>query len=184
MRVHDTGLPGVLLIEPAVFEDERGYFLETYRDHRYADAGIATSFAQDCLSFSRGGVLRGLHLQWPRAQGKLVYVLSGEVFDVAVDLRRDSPTFGNWTGHLLSAESRRQMWIPKGFGHGFLVTSDEALFAYKCTERYEPADEIAVRWDDPRLSIDWPNRTPSLSPRDAAAPLLDDIDPDRLPTLA
>jgi len=183
MKVIETALPGVLLVEPAVYEDARGHFLETFRAERYAAHGIAAEFAQDSLSFSRKGVLRGLHLQWPRAQGKLVYVLAGEVWDVAVDLRRGSPTFGRWEGHALSAENRRQLWIPEGFLHGFVVTGESALFSYKCTAPYDPGGELTVRWNDPDLAIDWPVKAPVLSEKDAAAPTLDEIDEARLPTL-
>ncbi|MHC4973456.1 MAG: dTDP-4-dehydrorhamnose 3,5-epimerase [Planctomycetota bacterium] len=181
MKVEPTTLPGVLLIEPTIHRDERGWFLETFRRERYAEHGIAGPFVQDSLSFSRRGVLRGLHLQWPRAQGKLVYVAEGEVFDVAVDVRRDSPTFRQWVGHLLSAADGRQMWIPPGFAHGFLVTSEAALLAYKCTEAYDPGGELAIRWNDPALGIEWPAEGPVLSPRDAAAPLLSEIEPALLP---
>jgi len=182
MKVTPSKLPDVLLIEPRVFRDDRGCFLETFRAARYRDAGIEGPFVQDSLSFSRGGVLRGLHLQWPNAQGKLVWVVQGEVFDVAVDVRRGSPTFGRWVGHTLSAGNARQVWIPPGFAHGFLVTSKAgASFAYKCTEAYAPGCELAVRWDDPDLAIAWPDAAPVLSPKDAAAPLLKEIDPERLP---
>jgi dTDP-4-dehydrorhamnose 3,5-epimerase len=183
MRVEETGLPGVLVLVPDVHEDERGHFLETYRADRCAEAGLPGTFPQDNLSFSRAAVLRGLHLQWPRAQGKLIHVLEGEVFDVAVDLRRDSPAFGRWEGHLLSARNRRQIWIPPGFAHGFVVTAPQALLSYKCTDVYLRECELAVRWDDPDLGIDWPVAEPVLSPRDAAAPLLRDIPPDRLPSV-
>lgn len=179
MKVHETTLPGVLLIEPEVFRDERGFFLETYRAGRYEFAGAA--FVQDNLSSSVQGVVRGLHLQWPRAQGKLVYVPEGEVFDVVVDLRRGSPTFRLWEGHVLSSENQMQVWIPPGFAHGFAATSERALLAYKCTDSYDPACELTVRWNDPALRIRWPIEEPSLSPKDAAAPLLEEIPEDRLP---
>jgi len=181
MKVHTTELPGVLVIEPDVYRDDRGYFLETFRAERYAAHDIPTEFVQDSLSWSREGVLRGLHLQWPHAQGKLVSVLSGAVFDVAVDLRRDAETFGRWTGHVLSAQDARQMWIPPGFAHGFLVTQGPALFAYKSTHPYDPESELDVRWDDPAIGIDWPSAAPRLSAKDATAPLLATIDPARLP---
>ena len=176
MKVEATSLPGVLRIEPDVYEDERGFFLETFRAERYAEHGIPTAFAQDSLSFSRKGVLRGLHLQWPSAQGKLVWVLEGEVFDVAVDLRTRQ-----WEGHTLSGENRHQIWIPPGLAHGFVVTGESALFAYKCTGAYDPASELAVRWNDPDLGIEWPIAEPILSSKDAAAPPLAEIDPARLP---
>ncbi len=181
MKVERTDLPGVLLIEPRVFGDERGYFLETFQADRYRAAGIAGPFVQDNLSFSRGPVLRGLHLQYPRVQAKLVSVLAGEVFDVAVDVRPGSPHFGRWTGALLSDGNKRQLYIPAGFAHGFCVLSESALFAYKCTGVYAPEDEITVRWNDPEIGIAWPVAEPILSDKDAAAPCLREIDPDRLP---
>jgi len=181
MKVEPTSLPGVLRITPDVYEDERGHFLETFQAGRYEAHGIPAAFAQDSLSFSRKGVLRGLHLQWPGAQGKLVYVLEGEVFDVAVDVRPGSPTFRRWAGHTLGAGDRTQLWIPPGYAHGFCVLSDGALFAYKCTAPYDPKCELAIRWDDPDLAIEWPVMAPLLSPKDAAAPLLREIDPRRLP---
>lgn len=183
MNVTKTDLPGVLVLEPKVHGDARGYFAETYQAERYGDAGIPAAFVQDNVSFSRRGVLRGIHLQWPRAQGKLVQVVQGEVFDVAVDLRRDSPTFGRWVGHSLTGSSLRQIWIPPGFGHGFLTVSETALLAYKCTDLYSARDEIAVRWDDPDLAIAWPCKAPLLSAKDAAAPCLAQIDPEQLPRL-
>jgi dTDP-4-dehydrorhamnose 3,5-epimerase len=181
MKVSETSLPGVLLIEPKVFGDSRGFFYETYRLDRYSTFGIRENFVQDNLSFSKHGVLRGLHLQNPKAQGKLVYVLHGEVFDVAVDVRFGSPTFGHWTAAILSAENRRQFYIPEGFAHGFCVVSASALFAYKCTKPYFPENETTIAWDDPDIGIDWPNERPNLSPKDRNAPLLQDIDPARLP---
>lgn len=181
MKVERTGLPGLLRITPQVFPDARGSFFEAFRAERYAAHGIPAQFAQDSVSESRKGVLRGLHFQWPHAQGKLVYVLAGDVFDVAVDVRSGSPTFGKWEGHRLSASNRAQLWIPEGFAHGFLALTDRAVFAYKCTAPYDPASEQAIRWDDEDLAIDWPIREPVLSPKDAAAPRLRDIDPMRLP---
>ncbi|ACL73422.1 dTDP-4-dehydrorhamnose 3,5-epimerase [Thioalkalivibrio sulfidiphilus HL-EbGr7] len=181
MNVIETTLPGVLLIEPRVFGDERGFFMETYQASRYAEAGIAGPFVQDNLSLSRHGILRGLHLQHPGAQGKLVSVLKGEVFDVAVDVRTDSPTFGQWVGEYLSETNKRQLWVPEGFAHGFCVTSDEALFAYKCTRLYSPQTEISIRWDDPAIGIQWPVDAPALSQKDQAGLFLADIAPDQLP---
>lgn len=175
------GLAGVLLLEPRVAGDERGWFLETFQAQRYAGAGITAPFVQDNLSFSRRGVLRGLHAQHPHDQGKLAYVAAGEVFDVAVDIRRGSPTFGHWTGVRLSSRDHHQLWIPPGFAHGFCVLSTEALFAYKCTDYYSPEDELVVRWNDPALGIDWPLAEPELSARDADAPILADIPVERLP---
>jgi dTDP-4-dehydrorhamnose 3,5-epimerase len=181
VKVETTSLPGVLRITPQVFEDARGCFFEAFRAERYAAHGIPAAFAQDSVSESRKGVLRGLHFQWPKAQGKLVYVLVGEVFDVAVDVRPASPTFRRWVGHRLSAANRAQLWIPEGFAHGFLTLSDRAVFTYKCTAPYDPASEQAIRWDDGDLAIEWPMRDPVLSPKDAAAPRLADLDPKRLP---
>jgi dTDP-4-dehydrorhamnose 3,5-epimerase len=181
VRIENTNLPGVLLIEPKRFGDARGYFLETWHEERYAAAGINLRFVQDNLSRSVRGILRGLHLQQPAAQGKLVYVVEGEVFDVALDVRVGSPTFGNWTGAILSAKDHRQLWIPPGFAHGFCVTSDVALFAYKCTELYSSAHELGVAWNDPALGIPWPVAEPQLSAKDSVLPRLADIDPARLP---
>ena len=177
MKVIETPLTGLLIIEPRVFGDERGFFLETWSQKRYQDAGINVDFVQDNLSFSGRGVLRGLHFQNPQAQGKLVHVLQGEVFDVAVDIRQRSPTFGHWHGVVLSGENKRQFWVPPGFAHGFCVTSETALFTYKCTELYAPEHEKSIRWDDPTLAIDWPISDPQVSDKDRLAPLLADIDP-------
>lgn len=182
MNVTATALPGVLLVEPRVFGDARGFFMESYSARRYAEAGIAGPFVQDNVSLSARGVLRGLHFQQPCAQGKLVHVLSGEVFDVAVDIRVGSPTFGSWIGEYLSSENKRQLYIPPGFAHGFLVTSDEALFAYKCTEYYDPTVERTIRWDDPRVGITWPIEFPILSGKDQGAPLLEALPRDFLPS--
>jgi dTDP-4-dehydrorhamnose 3,5-epimerase len=183
MKVVETEIPGVLMIEPKVFGDERGFFMETYRVNRYAEHGIPEQFVQDNLSFSRRGVLRGLHVQHPHAQGKLVQVMTGEVFDVAVDIRRGSPTFGRWVGAVLSGENKRQFWIPPGFAHGFLVTSETALFTYKNTDYYSPETEFSLRWDDPEIAIDWPlaGAAPELSAKDANAARLSEIPADRLP---
>ena len=182
MNVIETAIPGVLILEPKVFGDERGYFMETYRTNCYAEIGIPAPFVQDNLSYSRRGVLRGLHVQHPHAQGKLVQVMDGEVFDVAVDIRRGSPTFGRWVGATLSGENRRQFWIPPGFAHGFLVTGDSALFIYKNTDYYSPETELSLRWDDPEIAIDWPlEGTPELSAKDSVALCLNEITPERLP---
>jgi dTDP-4-dehydrorhamnose 3,5-epimerase len=182
MKVIETEIPGVLVLEPKVFGDERGFFMETYRTNGYAELGIPGPFVQDNLSYSRRGVLRGLHVQHPHAQGKLVQVMDGEVFDVAVDIRRGSPTFGRWVGATLSGENRRQLWIPPGFAHGFLVTADSALFIYKNTDYYSPETELSLRWDDPDIGIDWPlEGTPELSAKDLAAACLKEITPERLP---
>lgn len=182
MKIIETGLPGVLLIEPRVFGDDRGFFLETFQAERYADAGMPKQFVQDNLSYSRGGVVRGLHLQVNRPQAKLVQVIRGEVFDVAVDVRPDSPTFGRWVGHTLSGENRRQLYVPVGFAHGFAVTGEEAYFLYKCDDFYDPGGELTVRWDDPRIGIEWPITDPVVSDKDAMGLPLDEIDRADLPT--
>ena len=176
MELIETSLPGAVIIEPKVFGDNRGFFMETWNQQRYADAGLPGNFVQDNLSFSQHGVLRGLHLQNPNPQGKLVSVLIGEVFDVAVDIRKGSPTFGQWTGVTLSADNKRQFYIPPGFAHGFCVTSEQALFTYKCTDVYNPAGEASIRWDDPDIGIQWPVSNPSLSGKDSQAPLLRELD--------
>jgi len=181
MNVTETQLPGALILEPRVFGDERGFFMETWNQARYAEAGLPERFVQDNLSYSRRGVLRGLHFQNPNPQGKLVYVLQGEVFDVAVDIRRGSPTFGQWAGVTLSAENKRQFWVPEGFAHGFVVTSETALFTYKCTDFYAPKDEGSILWNDPDLAIDWPLRDVELSAKDRVAARLADIPSERLP---
>jgi dTDP-4-dehydrorhamnose 3,5-epimerase len=180
MKVTQTELPGLLLFEPDVFGDSRGFFMEIWNRDRYAKAGLEVDFVQDNLSFSGRGTLRGLHFQNPQAQGKFVYVLQGEVYDVAVDLRQSSPTFGRWVAVTLSAENKRQLYVPEGFAHGFCVTSDTALFAYKCTALYNRETEGIVRWNDPELAIPWPVQQPSLSEKDSHAPLLKDIPRDRL----
>jgi dTDP-4-dehydrorhamnose 3,5-epimerase len=181
MNVTETGLPEVLLVEPDVFGDDRGFFMETFNAERYREAGLPHEFVQDNLSFSQHGVLRGLHFQNPNQQGKLVYVLQGEVFDVAVDIRAGSPNFGEWTGAALSAENKRQLWVPEGFAHGFLVTSEAALFAYKCTDRYNREAEGSVLYNDPDIGIDWPDTETVLSEKDAAAPRLADVPAGLLP---
>ncbi len=182
MKVLETDIPGVLIIEPDVHGDQRGWFMETWQQPRYADAGIAGPFVQDNMALSSHGILRGLHLQHPHAQGKLVQVVMGEVFDVAVDVRPGSPHFGKWVGVLLSGDTRRQLWVPPGFAHGYLVTSNQAVFSYKCTELYHPQTELSIRWDDEDIGIDWPIvGKPSLSDKDAEAPALKDIAEDQLP---
>ena len=157
MRVIPQSIPGLLLLEPEVFGDARGFFFESWNSRAYSEAGLPAAFVQDNVSRSRRGILRGLHAQNPCSQGKLVQVLEGEVFDVAVDIRQGSPTFGQWNGTTLSAENKRQFWIPAGFAHGFLVLSDTALFHYKCTDYYSPGDEFAVLWSDPDIGIEWPS---------------------------
>lgn len=181
MQIHKTDLPGVLIIEPKVFGDERGYFMETWQRERYADGVTPETFVQDNVSFSRKGVLRGLHFQKVNPQGKLVYVLLGEVFDVAVDIRIGSPTFGQWTSVMLSAENKKQFFIPAGFAHGFCVSSDTALFAYKCTDKYNPQSEFSVLWNDPDLNIPWPTDAPELSAKDIQGVRLADFSKDILP---
>jgi dTDP-4-dehydrorhamnose 3,5-epimerase len=180
MEFVTTDLPGVLLIEPDVFWDTRGFFLETYHQAKYAAGGISGSFVQDNHSFSTQGTLRGLHAQRTRPQGKLVRAVDGEMFDVAVDVRRGSPTFGRWVGALLSGDNFRQLWIPPGFAHGFCVLSERVHVEYKCTDFYDRADEIAVAWNDPEIGVAWPISEPVLSAKDAAAPRLATI-LDRLP---
>jgi dTDP-4-dehydrorhamnose 3,5-epimerase len=173
-------IEGLLLIEPKVFGDARGFFLESWNELRYREAGLAATFVQDNLSFSRRGALRGLHFQNPAPQAKLVSVLQGEVFDVAVDIRRRSPTFGRWHGVNLSAENKRQFFIPPGFAHGFAVLSDAALFFYKCTDFYAPQHEVTVAWDDPDIGIQWPLANPVLSDKDQRAFRLKDVPVEKL----
>lgn len=174
MKVHRTALPDVLLIDPKVFEDSRGYFFESYQKRRFAEAGIPWDFVQDNQSRSLQGALRGLHYQVQQPQGKLVRVIAGEIFDVAVDIRRNSPTFGRWVGDYLSAGNKRMIWVPAGFAHGFYVTSPEAEVTYKATDYYAPQWERTIAWNDPAIAIDWPleGRTPILSSKDAAGRLL------------
>ena len=180
MNVITCDIPGLLVIEPKVFGDARGFFMETWNRERYCEAGLDWNFVQDNVSLSRRGILRGLHFQNPAPQGKLVFVLQGEVFDVAVDIRRSSPTFGRWHGLHLSGDNKRQFFIPPGFAHGFAVLSETALFAYKCTEFYTPQHEHAVAWNDPDIGIKWPLELPQLSEKDARAPRLKDIPRERL----
>ena len=169
MHVETTAIPGLLVIQPKVFRDPRGYFLETFQQQRYRDAGIAAEFVQDNLSRSSQGILRGLHYQIQHPQGKLVQVLRGKVFDVAVDMRRSSPSFGRWAGVRLSAASRAILWIPPGFAHGFYVLSDGAEFLYKATDYYAPEHERTLLWNDPALGIAWPlSGPPVLNAKDAA----------------
>jgi dTDP-4-dehydrorhamnose 3,5-epimerase len=176
MRViPSTILPGVLVIEPDVREDDRGFFLETYQAERYRDYGIVDAFVQDNHSQSIGGTLRGLHLQLRRPQGKLIRVIEGEIFDVAVDVRRGSPAFGRWVGVNLSAANFKQCFIPPGFAHGFCVVSPNAQVEYKCTDLYDPASEIGIAWNDPAIGIVWPVTEPLVSPRDSRHPTLDAV---------
>lgn len=166
MNILRCDLEGLLILEPKVFGDARGFFLETYNQCRYREAGIAVDFVQDNMSFSRKGTLRGLHFQNPRPQGKLLQVVQGEIFDIAVDLRTGSPTFGRWHGVTLSSENRKQFYVPPGFAHGFAVTSETALVQYKCTDFYSPADEATLLWNDPGVGIQWPITNPILSEKD------------------
>lgn len=181
MKVTGTALPGVLLIEPRVFGDERGFFFESHSAERYAAAGIRGPFVQDNVSSSARGVLRGLHFQHPNAQGKLVQVLRGAVFDVAVDIRRGSPTFGRWIGQELSDANRLQMWVPPGFAHGFVVLAEETLFAYKCTDYYQPAAEHTLLWRDPGIGVCWPLADITVSLKDARGLPLASFDEHTLP---
>ncbi|MEH6559191.1 MAG: dTDP-4-dehydrorhamnose 3,5-epimerase [Oceanicoccus sp.] len=182
MNVIETEIPGAIILEPTVFGDDRGYFLETYNSRRYKDAGINEIFVQDNLSFSRKGILRGLHYQTPMEQGKLVQVIQGEVYDVAVDIRVGSPTFGKWQGFVLSESNKRQFYIPPGFAHGFVVTSDTALFSYKCTDFYNSTGERSIAWNDPYLGIDWPLYNPQISEKDQQGVLLKDLQTRDLPS--
>lgn len=177
MKIIDTSIPEIKIIEPKVFGDERGFFLETFQAKKYQTIiGENLTFVQDNHSRSSKGVLRGLHFQKTKPQGKLVRVVTGEVFDVAVDIRKGSPTFGKWEGVLLSGDNKRQFWVPPGFAHGFVVLSDTADFEYKCTDFYDPKDEGAIKWDDPDIAIDWPfDFEPSLSAKDELAGLLKDL---------
>lgn len=173
MNVIETSLQDCVIIEPTIYGDERGFFLETFQTERYAEAaGIHAPFVQDNHSRSSIGVLRGLHFQKTKPQGKLVRVVRGEVFDVAVDIRKGSTTFGRWEGVILSENNKRQFWVPPGFAHGFLVLSEVADFEYKCTDYYDPSDEGCVLWNDPDLNIEWPLDNPVLSPKDSNGQLL------------
>ncbi|MBF0634101.1 MAG: dTDP-4-dehydrorhamnose 3,5-epimerase [Nitrospinae bacterium] len=181
MKVTKTALDGVVIIEPDVFGDSRGFFMETWNKRRYEEAGIRETFVQDNISYSGRGVVRALHFQNPGAQGKLVFTLKGEVWDVAVDVRAGSPTFLKWVGVALSADNKRQLYIPPGFAHGFAVTGDDALFVYKCTEFYDPKAERSIIWNDPQIGVEWPVKEPILSGRDGQAPMLKDLDKSLLP---
>ena len=181
MNITETNLPGALVIEPGVFPDSRGYFLETYNQKRYQEHGIINEFVQDNLSYSIKNTLRGLHYQYPHSQAKLVQVLVGEVFDVAVDIRKGSPSFGKWSGIRLSAENKKQFFIPKGFAHGFCVLSDHAIFSYKCDDFYAPDCEHGILWSDTSLGIDWPVKEPVISDKDENYPMLKEISDGILP---
>jgi dTDP-4-dehydrorhamnose 3,5-epimerase len=180
MRFEPTAIPDVIRVEPRIFRDARGFFLESYHEARFSEGGVRARFVQDNHSRSARGTLRGLHMQVTFVQGKLVRCIAGEVFDVAVDVRRSSGTFGQWVGETLSAENFRQLWVPPGFLHGFCVTSETAEIEYKCTELYHPEDELGVSWNDPDLAIRWPISTPLLSAKDSGLPRLRDVEA-RLP---
>lgn len=173
MRVESSPLEGVVLLEPAVFHDDRGFFLETYRADRLRDVGITDRFVQANQSRSVQGTLRGLHWQWRRPQAKLVRVVTGSIFDVVVDIRRGSPTFGQWWGVLLSADNFRQLYVPVGFAHGFCVVSTEADVEYLCSDYYDPGGEAGLLWNDPNVGVEWPTETPLLSEKDASNAVLD-----------
>ncbi len=175
MEFQRLSLPDVILVKPDVWPDDRGFFLETYHLEKYRQGGIGEPFVQDNHSYSSRGTLRGLHAQLRRPQGKLVRAVLGEIFDVAVDIRPDSPTFGKWVGEILSGENFRQLYIPPGFAHGFCVLSETAHVLYKCTELYDPKDEIGIAWNDPEIRIEWPVEEPLLSAKDLAAPKLAEI---------
>lgn len=177
----ETSLPGVILVEPDLFTDPRGFFMETYHSGKYAEGGIDRTFVQDNYSHSTRGTLRGLHYQLNHPQGKLVYVINGEVFDVAVDIRKGSPTFGQWTGTVLSSENRRQLFVSEGFAHGFIVLSDSVDLLYKCTDLYHPEDDHGILWSDPLIGIDWPLKDPLLSDKDSINPKLSDLPDSTLP---
>lgn len=179
MKVTKCRIPGLIVIEPSVFGDGRGFFMETWQKRRYQETGLPGDFVQDNLSASQRGVLRGLHVQNPHSQGKLVSVIQGEVFDVAVDLRRGSPTFGQHEAVVLSGENKKQFYVPEGFAHGFCVLSETAVFAYKCTDYYSKPDEFGVLWNDPDLAIAWPIQDVVLSEKDAQLPRLRDIAPEK-----
>lgn len=181
MKVREMALTGVYLIEPRVYADARGFFLETWQAHRYGQAALPQVFVQDNYSYSTRGVLRGLHYQLRQPQGKLVWVTRGEVFDVVVDIRRGSSTFGDWISTILSGENHRQVYVPPGCAHGFCVLSESADFVYKCTEFYAPEDEYGLRWDDPKLAINWPVAEPLLSAKDRHYPTLDTLPWEHLP---
>ncbi|MFV1976630.1 MAG: dTDP-4-dehydrorhamnose 3,5-epimerase [Candidatus Scalindua sp.] len=181
MKYTKTDLPGVLLIEPRVFQDSRGFFMETFHQKKYAEAGIDYAFIQDNYSHSTRGTLRGLHYQLKHPQAKLVYVIKGEIYDVAVEIRRGSPGFGKWTGQYLSGKNRRQIFVPEGFAHGFCVISETADVLYKTTDLYKPDDEYGVLWSDPTIRIDWPVEVPIVSDKDKQFPGLKDAPEQHLP---
>jgi dTDP-4-dehydrorhamnose 3,5-epimerase len=175
LKVERTDLPGVVLLTPRVFTDERGFFMETYHQATFAELGLPDEFVQDNHSSSSKGVLRGLHYQYPQWQGKLVRVIGGKIFDVAVDIRLDSPHYGQWVGVTLDDENKQQLYVPPGFAHGFCVLSEVADVVYKCTSLYKPSDDAGIRWNDPEIGILWPIVKPVVSDKDAEAPLLSEI---------
>lgn len=181
LEIKELSIPGVFLIEPACFEDHRGFFMETHHFEKYRQARIDAAFVQDNLSHSAQYVLRGLHYQLTHPQGKLIFVVTGEIFDVAVDIRRGSPFFGRWTGAILSAQNHRQIYVPEGFAHGFVVLSDSADVIYKCTDVYTPGDEYGILWNDPAIGIEWPVEHPILSKKDHKNKKLKDTPETRLP---
>lgn len=181
MKIQETSLPGVMIIEPKLYQDTRGFFYESFQHIKYQELGIKKSFVQDNVSRSAKNVLRGLHYQLKHPQAKLVFVSRGAVLDVAVDIRRGSPTFGNWISVELNDENHRQLYIPEGFAHGFLALSDEVDFFYKCTDYYDPTSEFGIRWDDPNIGITWGITDPLLSDKDSVYPLLNQLSPQQLP---
>ncbi|MFC1883493.1 dTDP-4-dehydrorhamnose 3,5-epimerase [Thermodesulfobacteriota bacterium] len=181
MSFSESTLPGVIIIEPVVYKDKRGLFLETFHQGKYSGGGINDIFVQDNHSFSMKNTLRGLHYQLKNPQAKLIYAITGEIYDVAVDIRRGSPHFGKWMGVILSAENRKQIYVPKGFAHGFCVLSETADVIYKCSDFYSPGDEYGVLWSDPSIGIDWPVENPLLSEKDSRNPQLNDIPEKHLP---
>lgn len=181
LKCTEKSLSGVFLIEPAVFQDSRGFFMETYHKAKYAEAGLTDSFVQDNRSHSRKFTLRGLHYQLKHSQAKLVYVMTGEILDIAVDIRLGSPTFGRWTGTILSEANKHQLYIPEGFAHGFCVLSESADVIYKCSDLYTPGDDYGILWSDPAIDIVWPIENPILSEKDAKNPCLNDVKAEHLP---
>ena len=184
MKRIETDLPGCVVIEPDVFGDARGCFYESFNAQKYRELGLDLAFVQSNVSRSAHGVLRGLHYQYPNPQGKLVNVLEGEVYDVAVDVRAGSPTFGRWAAAILSADNKRHFWIPEGFAHGFCVLSEFATFVYQCTTLYDRHADAGIRWNDADIAVDWPVSAPLLSDKDQRTPFLRDITPERLPRYA
>lgn len=184
MKIIKTPLPGCLVIEPAVHGDARGFFYESFHAEKFAQLGLDLKFVQANVSRSAQGVLRGLHYQWPHPQGKLVSVLEGEVYDVAVDIRVGSPTFGQWAAAVLSADNKRHFWVPEGFAHGFVVLSEQATFVYQCTALYDREADAGIRWNDAQIGVDWPLAQVQLSDKDQRAPFLADVPPERLPVHA